>query len=68
MSELLYMPEHLMRIETRTGLGRSTRQIAMTDNLGIGEHLMKDGQQIRQPLRLGRVRGTGTSGSGGQVP
>lgn len=54
MSELLYIPEHLMRIEAGTGLGSRTRQITMTNNLGIGEHLMKDGQQVRQPFGLGR--------------
>ena len=54
MSELLYIPEHLMRVEAGTGFGSRTRQITMTDNLGIVEHLMKDGQQIRQPFGLSR--------------
>ena len=40
MSELLYIPEHLMRVEAGTGLGSRTRQITMTDNLSIGEYLM----------------------------
>ena len=57
MSEFLYIPEHLMRVEAGTGLGRRTRQITMTDNLGIGKHLMKDGQQVRQPFGLGRRTG-----------
>lgn len=57
MSELLYIPEHLMRIEAGTGLGSRTRQITMTDNLGTGKHLMKDGQQVRQPFSLGRRTG-----------
>ena len=47
MLELLYIPEHLMRVEAGTGLRRRTRQITMTDILGTGKHLMKDGQQIR---------------------
>lgn len=54
ISELLYIPEHLMGVAAWTGLGRRTRQITMTDNLGIVEHLMKDGQQIRQPSGLSR--------------
>lgn len=57
MSELLYIPEHLMRIEAGTGLGSRTRQITMTNNLGIGEHLMKDGQQVSQPFGLGNRTG-----------
>ena len=52
MLELLYIPEHLMRVEAGTGLRRRTRQITMTDILGTGKHLMKDGQQIRQPFGL----------------
>jgi len=40
MSEFLYISEHLMRIEARTGLGRSRRQITMTDNLGTVKHLI----------------------------
>ena len=47
ITELLYIPEHLMGVEARTSLGRSPRQITMTDNLGTGKHLMKDVQQIR---------------------
>ena len=54
MSELLYIPEHLMRVEAGTGLRRRTRQITMTDILGTGKHLMKDSQQIRQSFGLGR--------------
>lgn len=46
-----------MGVEARTSLGRSPRQITMPDNLGIGEHLMKDRQQIGQPLRLSRRTG-----------
>lgn len=57
MSELLYIPEHLMRVEAGTGLRRRTRQITMTNNLGTGKHLMKDGQQVSQPLSLGRRTG-----------
>lgn len=57
MSEFLYIAEHLMRVEAGTGLGSRTRQITMTDNPGTGEHLMKDGQQIRQPFGLGRSTG-----------
>ena len=57
MSELLYIPEHLMRIEAGTGLGSCTRQITMTNNLGIGKHLMKDGQQVRQPFSLSKSTG-----------
>lgn len=52
MSELLYITEYLMRVEAGTELGSRTRQITMTDNLGTGKHLMKDGQQIRQPFGL----------------
>ena len=52
MSKLFYIPEHLMGVEARTSLGRSPRQIKMTNNLGIRKHLMKDGQQIRQPFGL----------------
>lgn len=48
-----------MLVEAGTGLGSRTRQIAMTDNLGTGEHLMKDGQQVRQPFGLSR--GTGVA-------
>ena len=29
----------------------------MTDNLGSGKHLMKDGQQVRQPFGLSRRTG-----------
>lgn len=54
LSELLYIPENLMRVEARISLGRSPRQITMTNNLGIVEHLMKDGQQIRQPFGMSR--------------
>ena len=54
MSEFLYIPEQIMSVAAGTGLGRRTRQITMTDNLGIVEHLMKDGQQIRQPFGLSR--------------
>ena len=54
MSELFYIPEQLMRVEAGTGLGSRTRQITMTDNLGTGKHLMKDGQQVRQPFGLSR--------------
>lgn len=57
MSELLYIPEHLMRVEAGTGLGSRTRQITMTDNLSIGEHLMKDGQQVCQPFGWGNRTG-----------
>lgn len=57
MSELLYITEHLMRVEAGTGLGSRTRQITMTNNLGIGKHLMKDGQQVRQPFGLSRCTG-----------
>ena len=57
MLELLYIPEHLMRVEAGTGLRSRTRQITMTNNPGTGEHLMKDGQQIRQPFSLGRRTG-----------
>ena len=57
MSEFLYIPEHIMRIEAGTGLGSRTRQITMTDNLSIGEHLMKDGQQVCQPFGLGNRTG-----------
>ena len=57
MLELLYIPEHLMRIEAGTGFGSRTRQITMTNNPGTGKHLMKDGQQIRQPFSLGRRTG-----------
>ena len=46
-----------MRVEARAGLGSRTRQISMTDNLGIGKHLMKDSQQVRQPFRLSRRTG-----------
>ena len=46
-----------MSVEAGTGLGSRTRQIAMTDNLGIGEHLMKDGQQVSQPFGLGNRTG-----------
>ena len=46
-----------MCVEAGTGLGSHTRQITMTDNLGTGEHLMKDGQQVSQPLSLGRRTG-----------
>lgn len=46
-----------MRIEVGTGLGCRTRQITMTDNLGTGEHLMKDGQQVCQPFGLSRSTG-----------
>ena len=46
-----------MRVEARAGLGSRTRQISMTDNLGIGKHLMKDSQQVRQPFGLGRRTG-----------
>ena len=41
-----------MRVEAGTGLRSRTRQITMTNNPGTGEHLMKDGQQIRQPFSL----------------
>lgn len=54
MLELLNIPEHLMRVEAGTGVGSRTRQITMTNNPGTGEHLMKDGQQIRQPFGLSR--------------
>ena len=57
MSELLYIPEHLMGVEARTSLGRSRRKITMTDNLGTWEHLMKDRQQIGQALCLSRRAG-----------
>lgn len=57
MSELLYIPEHLMSVEAGTGLGSRTRQITMTDNLGTGKHLMKDGQQVSQPFGLSRRTG-----------
>ena len=57
MSEFLYIPEQIMSVAAGTGLGRRTRQITMTDNLGIVEHLMKDGQQIRQPFGLSRSTG-----------
>lgn len=46
-----------MRVEAGIGLGSRTRQITMTDNLGNGKHLMKDGQQIRQPFSLSRSTG-----------
>lgn len=46
-----------MRVEAGTVLGSRTRQITMTNNLGIGEHLMKDGQQVSQPFSLGRRTG-----------
>ena len=42
-----------MCVEAGTGLGSRTRQISMTDNLGIGKHLMKDGfawHEIRRML------------------
>ena len=52
MSELLYITEYLMRVEAGTGLGSRTRQVTMTENLGTGEHLMKDGQQVHQPFGL----------------
>lgn len=42
-----------MRVEARTSLGSSARQITMTDNLRFREHLMKDGQQICHSFRLG---------------
>lgn len=48
-----------MSVEAGTGLGSRTRQITMTDNLSIGEHLMKDGQQVCQPFGLSR--GTGVA-------
>lgn len=54
MLELLYISEHVMSVEARTGLGSRTRQITMTDDLGIGEHLMKDSQQVRQQFGLSR--------------
>ena len=54
MSEPLYIPEHLMRFEAGTGLGSRTRKITMTNNLSIGEHLMKDGQKVCQPFGLSR--------------
>jgi hypothetical protein len=54
MLELLYITEYLMCVEAGTGLGSRTRQITMTNNPGTGEHLMKDGQQVRQPFSLGR--------------
>jgi len=57
MSELLYIPEHLMHVEAGAGLGSRTRQITMTGNLGTGKHLMKDGQQIRQSFGLSRSTG-----------
>lgn len=57
LSELLYIPEHLMRVEARTSLGRSPRQITMADNLGTGKHLMKDRQQVSQALCLSRRAG-----------
>ena len=46
-----------MSVEAGTGLGSRTRQITMTDNLSIGEHLMKDGQQVCQPFGLGNRTG-----------
>ena len=46
-----------MCIKAGTGLGRRTQQIAMTDNPGIGKHLMKNDQQIRQPFGLSRSTG-----------
>lgn len=55
--KLLYIPEHLIGVEARTSLGRSRRQIPMTDNLGIRKHLMEDGQQVSQSLRLSRRAG-----------
>ena len=57
MSELPYIPEHLMYVEAGTGLGSRTWQITMTDNPGTGKHLMKDGQQVSQPFSLGRRTG-----------
>ena len=41
-----------MGVAAGTGLGRRTRQITMTDNLGIVEHLMKDGQKVCQLFGL----------------
>ena len=46
-----------MGVEARTSLGRSPRQITMADDLSIRKHLMKDRQQIGQPLRLSRRAG-----------
>lgn len=57
MLGLLYIPEHLMGVETRTSLGRSRRQITMADDLGTGKHFMKDRQQIGQTLCLSRRAG-----------
>lgn len=52
MSELIYIPEHFVSVEAGAGLGSRTRQIPMTDNLGIRKHLIKDGQQVGEPLCL----------------
>lgn len=41
-----------MRVEAGTGLRSRIRQITMTNNLGIGKHLMKNDQQARQPFGL----------------
>lgn len=57
MSELLYIPEHLMHVEARTSLGCSPRQITMSDDLSIRKHLMEDGLQVSQSLRLSRRAG-----------
>ena len=57
MSELLYIPEHLVSVEAGTGLRCLTQQITMTDNLGNGKHLMKDCQQVSQPFGLSRSMG-----------
>lgn len=46
-----------MGVAAGTGLGRRTWQITMTDNLSIGEHLMKDGQQVCQPFGWGNRTG-----------
>ena len=54
MSELIYIPEHFVSVEAGAGLGSRTRQIPMTDNLGIRKHLIKDGQQVGEPLCLSR--------------
>lgn len=61
MLELLYIPEHLMRVEVGTGLGSRTWQITMTNNLSSGKHLMKDGQQVRSAVRSGQTYGCRTA-------
>lgn len=57
MAELLYIPEYLVSVEAGAGLGSCPPQIPMTDNLGIRKHLMEDGQQVSQSLRLSRRAG-----------